>query len=663
MKKWVGILIALVLFVLIGMSCITGNYAANQASFGVIHNNGEYVSQVIQSEDKDFVIYQNVQDDKFQIVNTDKDLKEFQTVGTVHQKEVYFLFQYKENQKQIWGIEPLGLKNTEKWATPTFEAEGTFLAIGSTEKEIFASILGTDQKTITEYTISLDEPESTWTERKSFRLSDEHSIRLAAYDKEKFIFQQEDGNIFCSDVVVQKIRLEDTAVLVTNVGNHLMQGAENTWRIYSVILSMDRCFVPSLILAILVVLILYGLSKKEPIMYRVLCFTEAFSSLCFIIVGYIIAAAVLNENMYSIEDKTEKVLIVKMMVYILLMVTTLIHGFALFALSCRWKKFTKAMEYVATEKKAYAEIPTEDDGMQMVWSPLDTIGKSIAKINYEKEVLYKSYYRFVPKGMEMLLNKQQMEDVSIGDHNTINGCMVYFSIDNIKDYDVSQYMSVMTDSLQIMHKVRQKHDGIFHSAGSDLLERKVFFEKNPEAALPFAVDLIHAYAENGSLKNIDYIFMLHLSNYYYGISGIDDMMTPFIFCKEEKILEPYVNALAKAKVKIALTERTLALIGNVFSVRYIGFISDKKLGNIKIYECLDAYTEVKRAQLEASNETFQNALNLFYSNDFYLARNAFNDVLKTNEQDQIARWYLFHCEYHLNNPEAEIEYGLFGNID
>ena len=322
-----------------------------------------------------------------------------------------------------------------------------------------------------------------------------------------------------------------------------------------------------------------------------------------------------------------------------------------------------AMEYVATEKSAYAEIPTGNDGLQMVWSSLDAIGKSMSRQSYEKEVLYKSYYRFVPKGMEALLEKMEMADVEIGDHRMINGCMVSFSIENIKDYDVSQYMSVMTDSLKIMHMVRENYGGIFHSAGADLLERKVFFGKNPQAALSFAVDLIHDYAEKGSLKNIDYIFMLHLSDYYYGISGVDGMMTPFMFCKEEKIIEPYVKELAKAKVKIALTEQTLALVGNHFSVRYIGFISNKELANLKIYECLDAYNETKRKQMEVTNTMFQNALNLFYSNDFYLARNAFNEVLKINEQDQIARWYLFHCEYHLNNPETEITYGLFENIN
>lgn len=661
MKKWAGISVIVVLSVLLGLSCVVGTRAADRASFGSVQENEEYRSQVIQSDGENFVIYQNVLSGKFGVEKTDKNLKDFQTVGTVHQGEVYQIFQYKENQKQFLGMEPLLKKDEQQWKTPVFEVKGTFLAAGSTKTDVFVSILGEDKKTITEYILSLEDMETGWMERIDFHLTEEHQLRLAAYDENQLIFQRTDGKVFCCDVVIEEIEAEDAAVLVGNLNKSLMYGAESTWNMHAILCSMDDCFVPALIMALLIVLFLYGCNKKEPIMYRVLGFTESISSLCVVVIGYLCAIAVIQNDLFIIEDKIEIILLIKLVVYIVFVIITLVHLIAAVVMAKRWKRFTKAMEYVATEKKAYTEIPTEQDGLQMVWTPLDVIGRTMVRTEYQKDMMYKNYFRFVPKGMHQLLEKQEMAEVSIGDYSSVNGCMVHFSIENIKDYDASEYMSIMTDSLNIMHKVRVKHGGMFHSAGADLLERKVFFQQNPKAALHFAVDLVHAYNRKGSLKNVDFMFMLHLSDYYYGISGVEDMMTPFMFCKEEKILEPYIKELTKAKVKIALTEQTLSLVGNDFSVRYIGFISDKKMGDIKIYECLDAYQEQKRKQMETTKATFQNALNLFYSNDFYLARNAFNDVLKINEQDQIARWYLFHCEYHLNHPDAEISYELFEN--
>jgi len=659
MKKWLGVSVVVFLLTLMGMSCIVGKQTAEKADFGVVQTEGEYISQVIQSEEGNFVLFQNALEEKFQIVNTDHDLKEYQTVGTVHQGRIYYLFGYLQNQKQTWDMKPIVLGKEENWVIPVLEAEGEFLAAGGTKNEILLSILGTDQKTITEYVISLEEPEPAWSERSSFSLIDGYHILYAAYDGNKLLFQQNDGKVFCKDVIVEELETVEGTVLASYRGKGIVDGAMQNWIGTCALFSAERCILPALIVAMIVVLFLYGSSRKEPIIYRMFCYTEVASVLCFIVVGYLCAIAVAQQDFLTIEAEIEAISFIKIAVYILVVIITLVHLIAVRAVAVKWKSFSKAIAYVATEKSAYSEIPTGNDGLQMVWEPLDVIGKSMSRQNYEREVVYKSYQRFIPKGMERLLKKQEVADIALGDSAIVNGCMVNFSLENIKDYDPSAYLSVMTDSLKIMHKVREKHGGIFHSAGTDLLERKIFFEENKEAALPFAVDLIHAYAENSCLKNIDYIFMLHLSDYYYGISGVDDRMMPFMFCKEEKIMESYVKEFVKAKVKIALTEQTLALVGDHFSVRYIGFISNKELGDLKIYECLDAYDETRRKRMETTKVIFQKALELFYSNDFYLARNEFNEVLKLNEQDQIARWYLFQCEYHLNHPETEITYGLF----
>ena len=60
MKKWIGISVVVFLLTLLGMSCIAGKQTAEKADFGVVQKDGEYLSQVIQSEDRDFVVLQNV---------------------------------------------------------------------------------------------------------------------------------------------------------------------------------------------------------------------------------------------------------------------------------------------------------------------------------------------------------------------------------------------------------------------------------------------------------------------------------------------------------------------------------------------------------------------------------------------------------------------------
>ncbi|MBQ7084623.1 MAG: hypothetical protein IJM95_05160, partial [Anaerotignum sp.] len=284
------------------------------------------------------------------------------------------------------------------------------------------------------------------------------------------------------------------------------------------------------------------------------------------------------------------------------------------------------------------------------------------RLYYERDLLYRSYYKFVPKGMDILLKKPVLADIEVGDRTKIRGCMVDILLDDMKHLDGTAYLDTMTKSMELMHRARMQRDGIFLSASTDLHERKVFFEQNASRAMQFSVDLIHAYAENSLLADNDFIMMLHAAEFQYGVSGVKEMMTPYMYSEQESILEPYTNALAKAKVRIAMTEQTLRLIGGTVYTRYIGFLSGGEMvGSLKLYEGLDAYPETKRKLMMETDALFQKGLQLFYSNDFYLARNTFNEVLKLNEQDHIARWYLFHCEYHLNNPDAEVTYGLFEN--
>ena len=49
------------------------------------------------------------------------------------------------------------------------------------------------------------------------------------------------------------------------------------------------------------------------------------------------------------------------------------------------------------------------------------------------------------------------------------------------------------------------------------------------------------------------------------------------------------------------------------------------------------------------------ALKLFYQSDYYMARNAFSELLKTNSTDELVRWYLFESERLLNQgPGGEL---------
>lgn len=783
MRKWVSIFVAVCLVILLGTGSIVGKNMANKANAGEICGDGGFLSQVVSCNGKDYVIYKSADQTEFQIVKSEQDLYQYETVGTLHADRVYYVYGFVNETKQCWGIQPVDLQKGEIWQVPSIAADGTFLAAGSAENGLLISILGNDGRTITEYVLSFNAGVGEWKENVVFSLPENHFAVCGAYEAQNLVLAMDDGTVYVRDVVVKEIEAapQDT-VLSKCFERNIITGAESIWDKNCSKEAMVQYLIPVILVSAFLVLVLAGRKQSQMVYHLIFC-SEVICMLGLLIAGYVFAdrltkqeiletgietgymledmkagqradgtvetagywkivkhyedliddiiivnpssyeviqAKKLTRGMYALEHFDEgletliqqiaegnktamkqlgkgtkeyvvasrdftqidaKSVLLAMIskegianrietavssiwnvIFLLMAVVTTLHMLIFLVFTAKWKKFLEGMQYVAYEKQAYADRPAAEDGLRSAWAPLDRIGHNIVKLRYERDLMYKKYYRFVPKGMDELLGKPEMADIEIGDNSTINGCMVHFQMENIKNVSGRRYMDTMTGSMELMHHIREKHDGVFISAGGDLLNRKVFFESNPKEALLFAIELYQAHVVKEKLADINFIMMLHQADYIYGVSGVEDMMTPFIYCGEEKVLDVHRDALAKSKVRIVVTEQTRNSVGNGFSMRYIGFISGGEMaGSIKLYECLDAYGEEKRKIMIDSDAYFQKALKLFYSNDFYLARNAFNEVLKMNEQDEIARWYLFHCEYYLNKPDAEVTYGLFEN--
>ena len=89
-------------------------------------------------------------------------------------------------------------------------------------------------------------------------------------------------------------------------------------------------------------------------------------------------------------------------------------------------------------------------------------------------------------------------------------------------------------------------------------------------------------------------------------------------------------------------------------VRYLGYLllSDSQ-ERIRLYEVLDACPLREGKQKALTDQKFQKGLSLFYQHDFYLARSTFNEVLRENPEDSMAKWYLFTCEKYLNETHRK----------
>ncbi len=783
MKKWLSLYIVLCAVLLCICGGVWGSAAAKDAFFGAVQSEGGHSSQAVRREEHSYVLYQNPEQKKFQIVKTDKKITDFETLATAHKNGVYQLYSYTERGEHRFGVEPLGLaKGEEEWQPTEFAADGKMLAFGSGEYGLLLSVLGEDGRTVTEYYFLLES--RSWIEWQSYQLPDGHFPVVSGYDAGELWMAMEDGSVYC---MTQILREQDVSFAETFLADRLhggiAAGAETTWKFYQMRAAALEMLIPVLAAAAAVTLLIYALRRWNHMICRMLCCTEVLCCVVLLGTGYFVAERMTEQRVLEIGVEAGSVLEVmkgeqrgngtvdsttywnvmqekegilmdmivaepeqaevilsgklpagtaagayygeemqslaveaaaannavmtklqkipayavalrdwtdmtpdsvlmavvaendiqkgieeqldhlRMMIGGMLLLATVVHLVLFRICGGRWQKLVTGASYIATEKGAFPEVPKQNDGLQSVWEPLDCIGKDLTRLYYEREKFYRSYYRFVPKDMETLMRRPELADIEIGDRNRLHGCIVHFLLEDMKQLDSGTYMDTITKSMEWMHRIRKQKDGFYLSGSTDLLEQKLFFGQSADDALQFSIELLQHLVVEEQLADKELLLMVHAGEFQYGFSGVKDMVTPYMYSTQESILVPYAKSLAKAKVRLVLTEQTAKLISPQYSLRYIGFISGgDTLGSLKLYECLDAYEGKQRKRMLETDVMFQRGLQLFYSNDFYLARNTFNEVLKLNEADHIARWYLFHCEYHLNRPEAEVSYGLFENI-
>lgn len=329
----------------------------------------------------------------------------------------------------------------------------------------------------------------------------------------------------------------------------------------------------------------------------------------------------------------------------------------------RWKKMINSSVTVIREHGEF-EIPEKGTGgMMPLWMAVSELCKYLENVKYGMGQSIKTALKFMPLGLETLVGKKDSSLIAVGDFAITQGSMIQFSLDSMKSLPGQEYMNFVEKSFSVLGELQKMEPSVHVQCDADFTRNKYFFSGEYDAALNFAMEASRKFGELTEAKNKKRLFLINSGGYFCGISGTTERAIPVTFCKDDEILDKYETSIRNSGLEVVLTENVLEKLKNHYSVRYIGYIKDPSSDrSIKLYECLDVYIESKRKLIIGTEEKFQRALNLFYSDDFYLARNTFNEVLQMNPTDQITRWYLFSCEFYLNDQgKSDICYGLYEN--
>lgn len=317
------------------------------------------------------------------------------------------------------------------------------------------------------------------------------------------------------------------------------------------------------------------------------------------------------------------------------------------------KHFEKEIRAVALGQTRVDVPATPALDMASMWNSLSEICKSIAEMNYDKFRIFEAYYRFAPKNIETIMNKDSIFDVKNGDVTKAKGTLMLVSTDTA-DYGPKRIKS-LHNIIEYMDKYSDNKEGILVSQDSALSTLQFLFMEDSRDTTSISTQFLHRNTSDTESGFVS-VFLYH-SMFMYGIVGINQQSLAFITAKHSKEIEEYARWFEHLKISLVVTE-TVKSREPACEMRYIGYIrvgDDKR--TIKLYEVLDACPARDRQLKLVNKEKFEGTLELFYSRDFYLARNRFSEILKDCPDDEITRWYLFESERYLNEPAEEASFG------
>ena len=292
--------------------------------------------------------------------------------------------------------------------------------------------------------------------------------------------------------------------------------------------------------------------------------------------------------------------------------------------------------------------------LEWMWNSAYEIRRAIKSINYLQFKVYKAYYRFAPKNIERILKKDSISDVKSGDAIQLFGTQVLIRTERQRN-DNHDEMIRRNEFMRIVEKQLKAEDGIFISSDLDLSKTRILFLEDVPGSIRFGVNFLQELRSSGLDKFIlSTTVLVHRAPFAYGIAGTDEQASAFLSSPETERLEDYLDWFHTLNLELVATENVVSAEEGLGDLRHIGFVCPANDDTrIEIYEVLDALdTKLHTAKLRTA-KAFKEALELYYTQDFYLARNTFTEILREVPQDEVAKWYLFDCERMLNETVEE----------
>lgn len=268
-----------------------------------------------------------------------------------------------------------------------------------------------------------------------------------------------------------------------------------------------------------------------------------------------------------------------------------------------------------------------------------------------------AYDRFIPIRFAELLGHHDIGEVAIGEVRRVHGTVIHVLTKQAgaSQMEDSTYIYDISALLELFKKEGAEGDGVILPDVNEPGSIRILYENQAKRAVSMVLGVWQQLNRMEDVSaRMGATFLLHDTAYICGVTGTEEQAFPFAAASGMELLKKYTRLLQRAQVRMTVTEEMLPYLREGQKYRYIGYVpGEEKKKVYRFYEILDVYSEKERERRCQMMGKFDQALKLFYQNDFYLARLMFTEILKECPKDPLATRYLFICERMFHMEEAE----------
>ncbi len=281
-----------------------------------------------------------------------------------------------------------------------------------------------------------------------------------------------------------------------------------------------------------------------------------------------------------------------------------------------------------------------------MWDSLTEIYKRVEELQYSKLRILEAYYRFAPKNIEKMLNKESILDVRNGDSIVLKGTTISVSMTLPGGVGPDRFDRLIGR----IGEYQREHDGIMISKSPDLNLLQMFVPESERNVVEYLTEISGINNQNHDKVGLSVVAFFDRSS--FGVTGTDEETSIYLDSDHKQVNNAILTIVSQLGLGLVITGDVKEREHVEGQLRFIGYAYSPD-GDMPLYEVLDAYPASVRARKIASLPKFNEALNSYYDKDFYISRTLFSDILKDMPEDALVKWYVFESDKYLNESVDE----------